>query len=446
MERAQSQAIKGLGEGLKHLGYQERKNLFFETRNVKGNRAALQPAASELLARNVTVIFTTGTSATRAAMAATREVPIVFVHPGDPVGAGLVKSAAEQREKSDRSSGLCSSLTPNSVSCFLKKSIPELQKTSGLLRRQQQLFAQNFDATEAAAKKFGLQVVGYGIKSADELKTTLGSVRGEPGAGIFQFADDLFESESEFLFATARAKKLPTMFNEEAWAIQRRASRLRARAISIWAARRGRLASTRSSRATPAASLPIERASKFDLTLNYRTANFHRHSFLSGNVEKSGQSHSIVAHRHGATLADTIRSIPIFSGLSREDVAKVLGKMEEIIVRRRSDDFFARRSRRRVLSDSVRRGAGGVGKRRGKIGSRRHPWPARLVRRNGSALRRTSFGDDSYGQGNRSLAPAARGLGRIDRKASDLVAAVLRDSEQTAFPCRSAIFDRPRGF
>src|SRR5687767_11823345 len=28
-------------------------------------------------------------------------------------------------------------------------------------------------------------------------------------------------------------------------------------------------------------------------------------------------------------LADTIRSIPIFSGLSREDIAKVLGKMEE---------------------------------------------------------------------------------------------------------------------
>ncbi|HEY3168893.1 MAG TPA: cyclic nucleotide-binding domain-containing protein, partial [Candidatus Binatia bacterium] len=29
-------------------------------------------------------------------------------------------------------------------------------------------------------------------------------------------------------------------------------------------------------------------------------------------------------------LADTIRSIPIFSGLSREDIAKVMGKMEEI--------------------------------------------------------------------------------------------------------------------
>ena len=96
MERAQSQAIKGLSAGLKELGYQERKNLFFETRNVKGNRAALQPAAGELLARNVNAIFTTGTSATRAALAATREVPIVFVHPGDPIAAGLIKGAGEQ--------------------------------------------------------------------------------------------------------------------------------------------------------------------------------------------------------------------------------------------------------------------------------------------------------------------------------------------------------------
>ena len=28
-------------------------------------------------------------------------------------------------------------------------------------------------------------------------------------------------------------------------------------------------------------------------------------------------------------LADTIRGIPIFSSLSREDVAKIMGKMEE---------------------------------------------------------------------------------------------------------------------
>ena len=38
-------------------------------------------------------------------------------------------------------------------------------------------------------------------------------------------------------------------------------------------------------------------------------------------------------------VADTIRTIPIFSGLSREDTAKVLGKMEETSVCRRDNDF-----------------------------------------------------------------------------------------------------------
>ena len=32
MERSQTQAIKGLGEELKRLGYQEKKNLFFQKR------------------------------------------------------------------------------------------------------------------------------------------------------------------------------------------------------------------------------------------------------------------------------------------------------------------------------------------------------------------------------------------------------------------------------
>jgi len=30
-----------------------------------------------------------------------------------------------------------------------------------------------------------------------------------------------------------------------------------------------------------------------------------------------------------ADLADTLRTIPLFSGLSREDIAKILGKLEE---------------------------------------------------------------------------------------------------------------------
>lgn len=271
MERAQSQAIKGLGEGLKLLGYQEGKNLIFETRNVKGNRAQLQPAAGELIARHVGLIFTTGTSATRAAIASTGDIPIVFVLPGDPVAAGLLKNPAERAKNLTGVAAYAAATTEQRLALF-KQIVPSLQKIVVFYDGNNTFSRENFNATDAAAKRLGLKVLGYPIKSSDELKTTVASLRAEPGAAIFQIADDLFESESEFLFDTARTKKLATMFNEEAWAIRgalaaygpsylemgRQAARLIDRII----------------KGEKAEALPIERAAKFDLTLNYRTANF----------------------------------------------------------------------------------------------------------------------------------------------------------------------------
>ena len=284
MERAQTQAIKGLGEGLKHLGYQERKNLFFETRNVKGNRAALQPAAGELLARKVTAIFTTGTSATRAAMAATREVPVVFIHPGDPVAAGLVNNAAEREKNLTGVAAYSSSRTEQRVALF-KEIFPELRKLLVFYDANNNFSRDNFAVTEAAAKKVGLQVIGYGIKSADELRTTLGSLRDEPGSALFQIADDLFESESEFIFTTAREKKLPTMFNEEAWAIRGALAAYGPSYLEM--GRQGARLVDKIIKGEKPASLPIERASKFDLTLNYRTANFIGFHFSQAMLKRA---------------------------------------------------------------------------------------------------------------------------------------------------------------
>jgi putative ABC transport system substrate-binding protein len=284
MERAQAQAIKGLGEGLKRLGYQEQKNLFFETRNAKGNRAALQPAASELLARNVTVIFTTGTSATRAAMTATREVPVVFIHPGDPVAAGLTKNNAEREKNLTGIAAYSSALTEQRVVLF-KEIYPELRKLLVFYDANNNFSRANFAVTETAAKKSGLEVVGYGIKSADELKNTLSSLRGEAGSGLFQIADDLFESEPEFIFTTAREKKLPTMFNEESWAIR---GALAAYGPSYFEmGRQGARLIDKIIKGEKPASLPIESASKFDLTLNYRTATFIGFPFSKAMLKKA---------------------------------------------------------------------------------------------------------------------------------------------------------------
>ncbi len=271
MERAQSQAIRGLNAGLKQLGYRERSNIFFETRNVKGNRAALQPAAAELLERKVSVIFTTGTSATRAALAATREVPIVFVHPSDPAAAGLIKSAGERQRNITGVAAYAGATREYRLALF-KEIVPELKKILVFYDANNSSSRESYGAIEAAAKKMGLQAQGWGIKSSDELKTALSTVPSEPGTGIFQIADDLFESESDFLFENARAKKLPTMFNEESWAIRGALAAYGPNYLDM--GRRAAGLIDRILKGAAPAALPIERATKFDLTLNYRAATF----------------------------------------------------------------------------------------------------------------------------------------------------------------------------
>jgi len=269
MGRAQSQAIKGLTEELEKLGYREGKELFSETRNVKGNRAALQPAAGELLEKKVDVIFTTGNSATRVASEATKDTPIVFVYPGNPIGAGIVKSPEERAENLTGIAAYASQTLEKRLA-LVRQIVPSAKKIVVFYDLNNSFARDSFKRAASAAKDIGLESAGYGVKSVEELKTTLASLPGEPGMAIFQVPDELVESEAEFLFATARAKKLPTMFNEESWVIAgalaaygpnyREMGRQAARLIdSIIKGKKPKF-------------LPLERASKFDLTLNYRTA------------------------------------------------------------------------------------------------------------------------------------------------------------------------------
>jgi len=284
MGRAQTQAIRGLSDELKRLGYRERNNLLIETRNVKANRAALQPAANELVAQKINVIFTTGTSATRAAMAATKDIPIVFVYPGNPVAAGITKSA-EERAKNLTGVAAYASQTMESRLALIKEIVPELRKILIFFDLNNSFSRDSFERAEIAANKFGLQAAGYGVKSADELKSTIAGLRAESGVAIFQVPDEVLESESEFLFETARAKKLPTMFNEESWAISG-ALAAYGPDYEEMGRQAGRLADKIIKGQTPA-SLPIERASKFALTLNYRTANFIGIRFTPAMLKKA---------------------------------------------------------------------------------------------------------------------------------------------------------------
>ena len=87
--------MAGFHRGLSETGYVEGRNVAIEYRLADGHFDRLPAMADDLVSRRAAVIFAAGPDVgLQAAMAATREIPIVFVTGSDPVAAGFVPSLA----------------------------------------------------------------------------------------------------------------------------------------------------------------------------------------------------------------------------------------------------------------------------------------------------------------------------------------------------------------
>src|SRR5262249_34946751 len=83
--------LNGVRQGLKTAGYIEGQNIAVENRWAEGRYGRLAALAADLCGRNVSMIVANPPAA-RAAQAATKTIPIVFVTGADPVAHGFVAS------------------------------------------------------------------------------------------------------------------------------------------------------------------------------------------------------------------------------------------------------------------------------------------------------------------------------------------------------------------
>jgi putative ABC transport system substrate-binding protein len=268
---SEDQTIKGFREELKKLGYIERKNVLIEINDLKGDQAALKSAVAELVKKKVDLIFTSGTRTTQAAMEATKEIPIVFRHPADPVKLGFMKSMSQPGGNVTGVAAFSGETTQKRLE-ILREFIPNLRRVHIFYDSNNPFARENFADAKKRAEKMGVDVAEHSIKTPDEMKTGLhGLPKKQAGEAIFEVSDDLVESQADLIFDTARQKALPTMFEGADWAIK--GAMLSYGANYQEMGRQAAALADKIFRGRSPKTLPAERAAKYDLLVNLRMAN-----------------------------------------------------------------------------------------------------------------------------------------------------------------------------
>jgi putative ABC transport system substrate-binding protein len=256
---------QGLGTG----GFVEGQNVSIEYRFSDGRYDQLPAMATDLVRRQVAVIFASGGTA-GFAKDATSTIPIVFSAAADPVESGLVASFNRPGGNLTGVSNLSSDATPKRLQ-LLHDLIPAARIIGFLFNPSSRGGAQpNLSNLQAAATSLGLELHVLEASSERDFETVFASLQQLRAGALLIGADAYFTSRSEQLAALALRHGMPASYQFREFAA---AGGLMSYGGSI--SEGYRLAGTyvaRILKGEKPGDLPVQQSTKVELVINLNTA------------------------------------------------------------------------------------------------------------------------------------------------------------------------------
>lgn len=210
----QYETLDGLRQGLKESSWEEGKHFVLEIKDIKGDLALAEQAAKNLEKDGVNLIYALTTTVIAKAKAGTSQVPIVFAIGSDPVVGGLVENFARPGGRLTGVHYLVRDLTAKRLE-VLKEILPKLTRVLTFYDPNNRVAREGAAMAREEAKRTGIRMIERHVSSVNELKSELQKFKaGEADAFLFT-PDPMIGSESQSIVDMAKAKKLPTMFQEQ---------------------------------------------------------------------------------------------------------------------------------------------------------------------------------------------------------------------------------------
>jgi len=261
----------GIRLALRERGYIEGQNIAIEYRYAEAKVDRFAELAAEMVRLKVDIIVVAGgTIFVRAAMNATKTIPIVMTGAGaDPVEAGVINSLAHPGGNVTGLTNLSRELGGKRLDLF-KEAVPKLARVAvfydpaipGVVRDVKEILP-------VAARALKLTIQPWEIRDANGFEKVFAALNKQRPGGLYVLGGGA-ATGSKRIVDFALKSRLPSMYNSKAWVeagglMSYAADQAESYKLVAWYV-------DKILKGTKPADLPVQRPMKFELVFNLITA------------------------------------------------------------------------------------------------------------------------------------------------------------------------------
>lgn len=257
--------VEAFRQGLRELGYVEGKNILLEYRYGEGKREQYRDLAGELVRLKPDIIVVSSTGLTRAAMEATKTIPIVVTGAADPVGTGLVASLARPGGNVTGLSAMSTDLSGKRLE-LLKEVVPKATRVAVFWSQDEDVVKE----TQVTAPPLGVKIQLVPVRGTDDFQGAFAQMKRENANALIIILGSFTNVYRIQLAELAIKNRLPTMCEQPTWAEAGCLMSYGRNPRDGW--RRAAIFVDKILKGAKPADLPVEQPTKFEFVINLKTA------------------------------------------------------------------------------------------------------------------------------------------------------------------------------
>ena len=260
--------IAAFVQALQQLGWTDGHNVRIDFRWAAGSAESYRKYAAELAALAPDVILTPGGSFAPM-LQATRTVPIVFAFAIDPVGLGFVETLS--RPGGNATGFLLFEFSLNAKWMELLKEIaPGVTRAAVLRDPTTTVGVGQFAVVQSVAPSLGVEVSPINLGDAGEIERGIAAFARSSNGGLIVTASVVASVHRDLIVALAARHKLPAVYYDRLFVTGGGLTSYGADFADQYRRAAGYV--DRILKGTKPADLPVQAPTKYDLTINLKTA------------------------------------------------------------------------------------------------------------------------------------------------------------------------------